>query len=502
MQLSIQIPPGLQRGATPYDSPDRWWDCNLVRWQDGTLRPIGGWERTTSSSLDSAVREIHVWRDNTAVKQTLIGTDNKLYIDNSGAWVDITPSGFTPLSNIGVSGGYGISTYSYGSYGTPRPASNLYNSYAFWSMGNWGQDVILTANSDGFLYYYSINAPTTAPVKITATSGTTPTGNNAVIVTEERHVMAIAANGDPRRIAWSSAENYQDWNFASTTNTAGYLDVSSEAPLLYAVKVREGVLVFSQTECYLVRYVGLPFIYGADRHAECSLMSPKCVAEHSGSATWMGKGGFWNYVGGVITPLACPIANDVFTEMDPVYGPYRAFAANHGIYPEVWFYYPTAGSTEWNKAVIYNYASGAWYWARLSRSAMFPAGTFKYPIMGTSDGNIYNHEVGYLDAGSSRVGQVWIESGMVASGNGDRSLEVGQAMLGSGHGYDSMSFTAYSRMTPEGSERTFGPYAPRSNGYTDTRISGRDIRVRLTATKDEEWSVGKMRLDVASGAGR
>ena len=154
------------------------------------------------------------------------------------------------------------------------------------------------------------------------------------------------------------------------------------------------------------------------------------------------------------------------------------------------------------RSVIYNYASGAWYWARLSRSAMFPAGTFKYPIMGTSDGNIYNHEVGYLDAGSSRVGQVWIESGMVASGNGDRSLEVGQAMLGSGHGYDSMSFTAYSRMTPEGSERTFGPYAPRSNGYTDTRISGRDIRVRLTATKDEEWSVGKMRLDVASGAGR
>jgi len=91
---------------------------------------------------------------------------------------------------------------------------------------------------------------------------------------------------------------------------------------------------------------------------------------------------------------------------------------------------------------------------------------------------------------------------MIASGDGDRTLEVRQAMLASGSGYDSMSLTGYSRLTPEGSERTFGPYAPRSNGYTDTRISGRDIRVRLTATKDEEWSVGKMRLDVASGTGR
>lgn len=502
MHLPLQLPPGLARGATPYDSPNKWWDCNLVRWQDGTLRPIGGWERTTSSALDSGIREIHVWRDNSSTKQTLVGTDAKLYIDASGSWTDITPTGFTPLTNIGTVGGYGTSTYSYGTYGTARPASILFSASAFWSMSNWGQDVILTANSDGYLYYFNTSTPTTKPAKITATSGTAPVSNNSVIVTEERHVLAIGADGDSKRIAWSSAENYQDWNYASTTNTAGYLDVSSKSPLLYAIKVREGVLVFSQTDCYLVRYVGLPFIYGADRLADCSLMSPKCVAQHSGAATWMGKGGFWSYVGGVINPLPCPISNDIFTEMDSVYGPYRSFACNHGIYPEVWFFYPTTGQTECDKAAIYNYASGAWYWARLSRSAMFPAGSFKYPIAGDGNGNLYNHEVGYLDAGNPRVGDVWIESGMVASGEGDKTLEVRQAMLANGKGYDSMSLTAYSRMTPEGSERTFGPYSPRSDGYTDTRISGRDIRFRLTATQDAEWSVGKMRLDVTQGTGR
>ena len=71
MQLPSQLPPGLQRGATPYDAPGRWWDSNLVRWQDGTIRPIGGWERVTGTALDSGIRSIHVWRDNTAVKQKI-----------------------------------------------------------------------------------------------------------------------------------------------------------------------------------------------------------------------------------------------------------------------------------------------------------------------------------------------------------------------------------------------------------------------------------------------
>lgn len=58
--------------------------------------------------------------------------------------------------------------------------------------------------------------------------GDAPTSNRAVIVTPERHAMLLQVGGDKRRIAWSSREDYTDWNFASTTNTAGFLHLSTK----------------------------------------------------------------------------------------------------------------------------------------------------------------------------------------------------------------------------------------------------------------------------------
>jgi hypothetical protein len=51
----LQIPPGIERNNTPYDTPDRWWDMSQTRWAGGTVSPIGGWQRLTPSPLDSPV---------------------------------------------------------------------------------------------------------------------------------------------------------------------------------------------------------------------------------------------------------------------------------------------------------------------------------------------------------------------------------------------------------------------------------------------------------------
>ena len=33
--VPVKIPPGLERNNTPYETTDRYWDSNLVRWQSG-----------------------------------------------------------------------------------------------------------------------------------------------------------------------------------------------------------------------------------------------------------------------------------------------------------------------------------------------------------------------------------------------------------------------------------------------------------------------------------
>ena len=160
------------------------------------------------------------------------------------------------------------------------------------------------------------------------------------------------------------------------------------------------------------------------------------------------------------------------------------------------------GEQECNKYVIWDYKSDVWYRGTLSRSAMYGAEVFKTPYMGASDGHVYQHEIGYTDAGNPRYEDIFIESGALGVGNGDGTIAVRQMLLGnSGVG---TQVTAYGRMTPDGAERTFGPYSARADGYLDTRIESREVRLRFSPTADGEWGIGKFRMDVApvKGTGR
>lgn len=49
--LPIKIPPGFFRNATQYQAKNRWYDGNLVRFSEGRLRPIGGWQRLADTQV-------------------------------------------------------------------------------------------------------------------------------------------------------------------------------------------------------------------------------------------------------------------------------------------------------------------------------------------------------------------------------------------------------------------------------------------------------------------
>ncbi|SVC93584.1 uncharacterized protein METZ01_LOCUS346438, partial [marine metagenome] len=49
--LPIKIPPGFYKNATQYQAKNRWYDGNLVRFSEGRLRPIGGWQRLAETQI-------------------------------------------------------------------------------------------------------------------------------------------------------------------------------------------------------------------------------------------------------------------------------------------------------------------------------------------------------------------------------------------------------------------------------------------------------------------
>ena len=389
-------------------------------------------------------------------------------------------------------------------YGRQRSTNPpIFRKPDHWSFASFGQDLLAVCTSDGRLLHL---APTTGVVPDMDVPSNAPTGNTAVAVTAERAVVLMGAGGNPRRVAWSDLENYNGWTFNVSTGQAGYIDIEASSPIITGVRVKEGVLILTQHECFLMRYVGAPYFYGIEKLGSTTFSSPNAIASGGPYTVWFGEEGFWVYSGGAIRLLDCPVWNDIKQNYDPLYGNYRSHMHENGAYPEFWFDYPDVHSAdnECNNYVIWNYAENIWMKGQRAVTASIGAITASYPIGAKTDDNVYQFEDGFLDNGASRVGNVWAETAVLDIGQGDNYLEVNQALVSSDPDSDVTNYQIkfMSRYAPNQNETTFGPYVPRSDGYTDTRVSGRDLRLRIEATNDDYWSLGVMRLDIHRGGGR
>jgi hypothetical protein len=383
-------------------------------------------------------------------------------------------------------------------YGRQRSTNPpIFRKPDHWSFASFGQDLLGVCSSDGRLLHL---APTTGVVPKMDVPSNAPIDNVAVAVTSERAVVLLGAGGNPRRVAWSDLEDYNGWTFNVSTGQAGYIDLEASSPIITGVRVKEGILILTQHECFLMRYVGAPYFYGVEKLGSTTFSSPNAISSGGPYTVWFGEEGFWVYSGGAIRLLDCPMWNDIKQNYDPLYGNYRSHMHENGAYPEFWFDYPDIHSddNECNNYVIWNYAENFWIKGQRNVTAAVGAVTASYPIGAKVDQNVYQFEDGWLDDGASRVGNVWAETAVLDFGQGDKYTEINQALISTDPDSDVNNYQIkfMSRYAPSQNETTFGPYTPRADGYTDTRVSGRDIRLRIEATNDAYWSVGQMRLDL------
>lgn len=373
----------------------------------------------------------------------------------------------------------------------------------FWSFASFGQDLLAVCSSDGRLLHL---APTSGTPSAMDVPSNAPTANTAVVVTAERAAMLIGAGGNKRRIQWSDFENYNSWT-STATNQTGFLDLEATSPLLTGIRVKEGILVLTQHEAFLVRYVGAPYFYGVEKLGATSFATPNALAIGGNLVMWFGEESFWVYDGSAVRALPCPFFNDLKQDYDPLYGNYRAHMHESGVFPEFWFDYPDQNdaTTECSRYIIWNYAEGWWARGQREVTAACGAQTGKFPIGSKTDKYVYQFDDGtWTDAGISRVGTVWAETSVLPINLQTSGLvDINQAIVpvDPQHGSQNYSLTFYSSFTADQTETSYGPYTPRANGYTDTRVTGRDLRMRISATNDNYWSVGQVRLDVRPGGG-
>jgi len=87
----IQIQPGIQKQTSDLGAGGSYIDCDNVRFRYGLPEKIGGWTKTTNSTLIGVVRDAHHWVALDGTRLAALGTDKKLYIYANDILYDITP---------------------------------------------------------------------------------------------------------------------------------------------------------------------------------------------------------------------------------------------------------------------------------------------------------------------------------------------------------------------------------------------------------------------------
>ena len=186
--VPFQPPPGVFKNGTPYQAKGRWSDCNLVRWKDGRLQPLGGWEKVIGSTITGVGRAMITWRDSTGARWMAIGTNSNLYIFTSlsGSAKDITPEAATSTTDLvagNVDGeiGVGFGTGDFGGTATTVTVT--------------GADITFTDPATITTTTTALTDATTTADTVPATTTLSPEGPTPFAVGDEIEITGSDVNG-------------------------------------------------------------------------------------------------------------------------------------------------------------------------------------------------------------------------------------------------------------------------------------------------------------------
>ena len=87
----ILLKAGVNRENTRYTTEGGWYDCDKIRFRQGTPEMIGGWMRISAQTFLGLCRSLWSWVTLGGTTLTGVGTNLKFYIEQGGNYYDVTP---------------------------------------------------------------------------------------------------------------------------------------------------------------------------------------------------------------------------------------------------------------------------------------------------------------------------------------------------------------------------------------------------------------------------
>ena len=271
-----------------------------------------------------------------------------------------------------------------------------------WSQANFGEDLFFGYRGGSLFYWDASTGVNTRAVYVTSLGGASdvPTIVNKTFVSDIfRFAFCFGSNAlgsaalDPMLIRWSNQEDVTNWTPAAT-NQAGSLRLSRGSEIITVLQARQEILIWSDTALYGMQYLGAPEVWGAQLLGDNITIASTNAAVYSGNiAYWMGTDKFYSYDGTVKT-LPCSVRSYVFNDFNTSQYA-QVVAGTNERFDEIWWFYCSAGVTQNDRYVVYNYLQDIWYYGTLSRSAWIDSDLRENPMAATYSNNLVNHEVGY-----------------------------------------------------------------------------------------------------------
>ena len=108
--VKLKFRPGINRDVTSYSNESGWVNGDKIRFRMGFPEKIGGWEKLTEQTYQGTARALKNWLALDGSDYLGIGTHLKYYIEEGGAFYDITPIRATTTNGITFAASDGSTT--------------------------------------------------------------------------------------------------------------------------------------------------------------------------------------------------------------------------------------------------------------------------------------------------------------------------------------------------------------------------------------------------------
>ena len=417
--------------------------------------------------------------------------------------------------------GWGAGTWSRGTWGSAASLSASGQTLRIWSHDNFGEDLLINVRDGDIFYWDKSNGVSTRAVELASLAGanTTPTIAKKVLVSDrDRHIIAFGCDSqtnpgvqDPLLIRFSDQESLTDWA-ATATNTAGDLRLGSGSEIITAIETRQQVLVYTDVSLHAMQFLGPPFTFGINTISEnITIAGPLAAIAVEDNVFWMGAEEFYVY-GGAVQRLPCTVRDYVFSDINTDQLE-KVTASTNTAFSEVWWFYPSASSSENDRYVVYNYQQQIWYYGTLARTVWLDRGVEDLPVAAGTDHVLYFHEQGFDDGSTNPASGIsaYIESSQMDLGEGDQFAFL-RRMIPDLTFRDSTNQTPQATMTlkarnyPGGNylqsnakivEKTASVPVEQFTEQVNVRLRGRSFAFKIeTSDAGTTWRLGSPRVDV------